>query len=119
MRTRCRNVASGGHLPPATLPRPLTIGYWSLITDHWSLLALSLLLLTLGAGCHLVKTATNMPGQAVRAVTPGRQNKDIVDPVDVQQKLLRFADDFSASMTVCVDKLQRGTNALNRAEVLQ
>jgi len=59
------------------------------------------------------------PGQAVRTVTTGKPNKDVVDPVEVQQTLLRFADDFSAGMIVCVDNLQRGTNALDRAEVLQ
>jgi hypothetical protein len=80
---------------------------------------LGLLLLTLGTGCRLVQGVAEAPGQTVRAVTPSKSNKHAVDPVEVQQTLLRFADDFSASMIVCVDKLQRGTNALDRAEVLQ
>jgi len=104
-------VASGGYLQHATSHRLL-------ITRHCSLF-LCLLLLTLGAGCRLVQSAANVPGQTVRAVTPGKKDKNAVDPVEVQQTLLRFADDFSAGMTVCVDKLQRGTNALDRAEVLQ
>ena len=104
-------VASGGYLQHATSHRLL-------ITRHCSLF-LCLLLLTLGAGCRLVQSAANVPGQTVRAVTPGKKDRNAVDPVEVQQTLLRFADDFSAGMTVCVDKLQRGTNALDRAEVLQ
>jgi hypothetical protein len=99
--------------PPACRPR-------SLITDHWSLVTLSLLLLTLlGTGCHLVQTATNMPGKAVRAVTPGNKDKHNVDPVEVQQTVLRFADEYLTRMVVGVDSLRRGTNALEPAEVLK
>jgi len=99
--------------------------HWPLITDHRSLitrhssLCLCLLLLTSGIGCRLIQGVAEAPGQAVRTVTTGKPNKDVVDPVEVQQTLLRFADDFSAGMIVCVDNLQRGTNALDRAEVLQ
>ena len=46
---------------------------WSLITDHWSLVTLGLLLLTLGAGCRLVQNAIDVPGKTVRAVTPGKK----------------------------------------------
>jgi hypothetical protein len=48
------------------------------------------LLAALGMGCRLVQTATNMPGQAVRAVTPGNQGKHSVDAVEVQQTVLRL-----------------------------
>jgi len=95
-------------------PRP-----WSLITDHRSLTTLSLLWLTLGAGCHLVQRAVDVPGQTVRAVTPGKKGEHTVDPVDVQQKLLRFADEYSTRMTLGVDKLRRGTNELDPAEALR
>jgi hypothetical protein len=60
-----------------------------------------------------------MPGQAVRAVTPGNQGKHSVDAVEVQQTLLRFADEYLTRMVVGVDKLRRGTNALEPAEVLK
>ena len=84
-----------------------------------SALLLLLALLSLGTGCRLVQTAVNAPGQAVRTVTPGFQNKDAVDPVDVQERLLRFADEFSVRMAVGVEKLHRGTNAPDPAEVLK
>ena len=80
---------------------------------------MSLLLLTLVTGCRLVRTAVNVPGQTVRAVTPGNKDAHAVDPVDVQQKLLRFADEFFMRMIAGVDKLQRGTNALEPAETLK
>src|ERR1017187_6429502 len=112
MRAKCRKVTSCRHSPTASRPR-------SLITDHWSLITLSLLLLTLVTGCRLVQTAVNVPGQTVRAVTPGNKDAHAVDPVDVQQKLLRFADEYLTRMVVGVDKLRRGTNALEPAEALK
>ena len=98
---------------------------WSPITDYWSLitrplpLVLSLLLLVLGTGCRVMQDVAAAPGQAVRTVTPGGQNKNAVDPVEVQEKLLRFADEFSTRMTLGIDGLRRGTNAPDPAEVLQ
>jgi hypothetical protein len=79
---------------------------------------LILLLLALVAGCRLVKDVANVPSQAVRAVTPGK-DKSAVDPVDVQQRLLRFADEFAAAMLAGVEKLKRGTKAISPAEVLR
>jgi hypothetical protein len=60
-----------------------------------------------------------MPGHTVRAVTPGKKGKPSADPVEVQQTVLRFADEYLTRMVVGVDKLQRGTNALAPAEVLK
>jgi len=61
----------------------------------------------------------DVPGQAVRAVTPGKKAKQPADPVEVQQTLLRFADEYSTRMVIGVDKLQRGTNAPDPAEILK
>ena len=90
----------------------------TLVTRH-SPLFLGLLLLTLGAGCRLVQSAANVPGQTVRAVTPGKKDKNAVDPVEIQQKLLRFADEYSMRMISSVDNLRHGTNALTPAKALQ
>jgi hypothetical protein len=92
--------------------------HWSLVTDHWSL-CLVFLLLALGTGCRLVQGVAEAPGQAVRAVTPGQKGKQAPDPVEVQQTLLRFADEYSTRMVIGVDKLQRGTNAPDPAEILK
>ena len=95
-------------------------GAWhsSLVTRHSSLY-LGLLLLTLGAGCRLIQGVAEAPGQAVRAVTPGQKGKHAPDPVEVQQTLLRFADEYSTRMVIGVDKLRRGTNAPDPAEILK
>lgn len=80
---------------------------------------LGVTLACLGCGCRLLQTAVDVPAQTVRAVTPGQKDKGQADPVEIQQKLLRFADDFSTRTGIGVDKLQTGSNALTRAEVLQ
>jgi len=98
--------------------RSLITDHRSLITDHSPLL-LGLLFLTLVTGCHVVQTAVDVPGKTVRAVTPGQKDKHVVDPVEVQQTLLRFADEFSTRMVVGVEQLGRGANALAPGQVLQ
>jgi hypothetical protein len=62
-------------------------------------------LLRLSAGCRIVQTAVDVPGQAVRAVTPKAKDTKAVYPVEVQQALLRFADEFSSAMITGVEKL--------------
>jgi hypothetical protein len=112
MPTECPGVTTHRHFPSGSRP-------WPLITDHWSLITLSLLLLTLGPGCRLVQTAVDVPGQTIRTVTPGKQDKNAIDPVGLQQTLLRFSDDFFMCTTLGIDNLRRDTNALDPAEVLR
>jgi hypothetical protein len=111
MRTKLRKVA-GGRWPVANARRSL------LATGHWPLF-LTLLLVTLGTGCRLIQGVAEAPGQAVRAVTPGQKGKPAADPVEVQQQLLRFADEYSTRMVIGVDKLRRGTSAPDPAEILK
>jgi hypothetical protein len=107
-RGRSRRVLGGNFLnSTAVAPR------------LWSLITVSLLLLTLGTGCHLVQKAVDMPGQTVRAVTPGNKGKHSADPVEVQQTVLRFADEYLTRMVIGVDNLRHGTNALEPAETLK
>ena len=81
--------------------------------------AAGLLLLAVGAGCRIVQTAADVPGQAVRTVTPGAKAEPAVDPVEVQQTLMRFADEFAARMAAGVENLRHGTNAPSKAESLR
>jgi hypothetical protein len=71
------------------------------------------------AGCRLIQTTAELPGQTVRAVTPGMLEKKSVDPVEVQQAVLRFADEFSTRLAVGVDNLQRSSNVLSQATALR
>jgi hypothetical protein len=72
-----------------------------------------------GTGCGLLRTTAELPGRAVNTVVPGQPTKPAADPVELQQTLLRFADQFSAQTTAGIDRLRQGTNALNPAEVLR
>ena len=49
----------------------------------------------------------------------GKPKRPAVDAVEVQQTVLRCANEFSTGMIVAVDKLRRGTNTLDPAESLQ
>lgn len=82
-------------------------------------LAAALLLVGLATGCRVLQSVAEVPGQTVRAVTPGGKDKNAADPVEVQQKLLRFADEFSAQMISGIDRLHRGTNAATPAEAVK
>lgn len=104
MRIKFKSAARGWLLPLATRHLPLWLG---------------VLLLALSLGCRLVQGVADVPGQAVRTVTPGKPDKTAVDPVELQQMLLRFGDEFSARMIVGVEKLRRGTNNINPADALR
>jgi hypothetical protein len=73
----------------------------------------------LGEGCRLIQHLANAPGQAVHAVTPGGTAKPAADPVEVQQRLMRFSDEYLISMVYGLDKLRLGTNPPDPAELLK
>ncbi len=79
---------------------------------------LGLLLALAGTGCRLMRNAADLPASAVRTVTPGNKAK-ATDPVEIQQTLVRFADEFANRMVLNTDLLQRGTNPISRAEALR
>jgi len=79
-----------------------------------------LLIVFLVTGCRVVQNTAELPGKTVGFVTQGGRAKPAaLDPVEVQQAVLRFADEFAGGVVVGVDKLRRGTNALDPAETLQ
>jgi len=77
-------------------------------------LGAGVLLVALGAGCGMVP---GMAGTAFRTVTPGKGDKPAFDPVEVQQALMRFADDFSMRVIASSEKLRRGGKPLDRVEL--
>ena len=52
-------------------------------------------------------------------MTFGRKDAPSFDPIDVQQSLQRFADGFTASIAVGIDKLQRNSAALDADTTLR
>lgn len=84
-----------------------------------NVVALGFFLLTAATGCRLIQTAADMPGQAVRVVTPSSREEKVTDPVEVQQILMRVADEFISNTIIGVNQLRRGTNELDIAETLR
>jgi hypothetical protein len=82
-------------------------------------LLLCLLLVAFSSGCRAFKSTAKVPGQAVRAMAPGQKDAHTADPVEVQQTLLRFADELAKRIILDIDKLRRGTNPPAPADVLK
>ncbi|MBC8011184.1 MAG: hypothetical protein H7067_13935 [Burkholderiales bacterium] len=73
------------------------------------------------AGCGTVQAVADAPGKTVQAISQtGRSpGQPVVDPVEVQQNLLRFADEFSVSMTIGVDTFRHGASPFPVTESLK
>lgn len=66
-----------------------------------------------GTGCRLVQGAADLPGNTVRVVTPGKA-KGAVDPAELQQLLLRFADQYLARLLAAVEQLEAADPRMTR-----
>ena len=82
------------------------------------LLHLSLLLLAFSTNCGVLQGAVPILGRLFPGKS-GKMDKQAELLVEVQESLLRFADEYSMRMVGGVDNLRRGTDALSPAEVLQ
>jgi hypothetical protein len=82
------------------------------------LLYLSLLLLAFSANSFVLQGAVPILGRLFPGKS-GKMDKQAELLVEVQESLLRFADEYSMRMVGGVDNLRRGTDALSPAEVLQ
>ena len=81
------------------------------------LLYLSLLLLALSTNCDVLQGAVPILGRLFPGIS-SKMGKQAELIVEVQDSLLRFADEYSMRMVGGVDNLRRGTDALSPAEVL-
>jgi hypothetical protein len=70
------------------------------------------------SGCSLVQTTVDLPFRAVKAVLPGGGETEPVDPIDLQEDMLRFADNFVVSTSKPAEFLQRDGQAIKRDELL-
>ncbi len=69
-------------------------------------------------GCSLIKTTMDLPFRAVKAVLPGGRETAPVDPVALQEEMLKFADNFEVSTTAAAGKLQKNGQPIGRTELL-
>jgi hypothetical protein len=62
-------------------------------------------LLMLTSGCTLMGRTLALPVDAVRWMLPGTDRTEPVDPVELQEQLLRYADSFTAGTISAMNKL--------------
>ena len=69
-------------------------------------------------GCALLESTVDLPVRAVKAVLPGGLETEPVDPIDLQEDMLRFADNFVLSTSKAAEKLTRDGQPIKRFELL-
>ena len=67
-------------------------------------------------GCALLESTVDLPVRAVKAVLPGGLETEPVDPIDLQEDMLRFADNFVLSTSKAAEKLTRDGQPITFAE---
>jgi hypothetical protein len=82
-------------------------------------LGLWMLLAAFGSGCSLLRNTVELPVRAAEAMIPGIEQTESVDPVELQEQLLRFADNFISATLVSAEKLRRDGQPVGRAELLE
>ena len=76
------------------------------------------ILLGILSGCSLIHTTVDIPVRMVKAVLPGGQETEAVDPVELQEDMLRFADNFVLSTSKAAEQLSRNQQPIRRSELL-
>lgn len=77
----------------------------------------SAVVVLLGA-CSLIETTVDLPFRAVKAVIPGGVETLPVDPIDLQEDMLRFADNFVLSTSKAAEQLMSNGQPIKRQELL-
>lgn len=70
------------------------------------------------SGCTLVEKTVDLPVRAITAVLPGGIETQPVDPVDLQEDMLRYADNFVMTTSRGAEQLQRDGQPIKREELL-
>lgn len=68
------------------------------------------------SGCTLLQDALKFPEELVSDLMPGKQ-AHAIDPVELQQLMMRFADDYLAEVTAGSEGLRRDGHPLDRVEL--
>lgn len=81
-------------------------------------LVFNVLVVGLLSSCSLIHTTVDIPVRMVKAVLPGGQETEAVDPIELQEDMLRFADNFVMSTSKAAEQLTRGSQPIKRSELL-
>ena len=80
--------------------------------------SLPFLLSALSGGCSLFPWSTELPSRTVKMIIPGMDSNAAVDPVVLQEEVMRSADIFLAGVTTAADKLRRDGAPLSQVDLL-
>lgn len=69
-----------------------------------------------GGGCTLLENTLRLPGKAISSLLPLRDG-EIADPVELQEQLMRFADDYLASVIAASEVLRHDSRKLDPIEL--
>ncbi|QSA97857.1 hypothetical protein [Methylococcus sp. EFPC2] len=86
-------------------------------SSYGTRLLLSLLLCGVLAGCGLVKNTFELPDKAIASILPRTQDGKAVDPVELQARLLRFADNYLDDVRTATGQLHRDGEGLDPMEL--
>ncbi len=76
-----------------------------------------LLLAALSAGCSLLTWTAEFSSRTFKMIIPGMDSGPAVDPVAVQEQLLRSADIFLIGLTTSAEQLRRDGAPISQAEL--
>lgn len=69
------------------------------------------------AGCALIRDTLELPDKAVQFILPLGADSKPVDPVDLQGKIMRFADNFLAAFNGEIDKLPEVPGSVSECQL--
>lgn len=108
-----KGLQSGSMSPKKALPPAESVHYRSIKP-----IILPAILLGILSGCSLITTTVDIPVRMVKAVLPGGQETEAVDPIELQEDMLRFADNFVLSSSKAAEQLSRNQQPIRRSELL-
>src|SRR5262245_41356813 len=76
-----------------------------------------ILLVTLSPGCSLLNSITEFPICTVKTTIAGKDTHTGIDPVDLQEDLMRSADIFLAGMSTSAEQLRRDGAPISQVDL--
>jgi hypothetical protein len=80
--------------------------------------SLFLLVVVFSAGCSWLQWQAKLPSQTFQTIIAGTAGGISIDPVELQEKLLRSADIFLMSMPTAAEQLRRNGAPISQGELL-
>ncbi len=77
-----------------------------------------MMLAVLGSGCTLIKKTIELPFEGIQLISGSKKAKTEIDPVALQEDLLRYTNNFISAFVTSTTKLERDGHPIPRKELL-